>query len=257
MLVYPNINPVALHLGNFKIYWYGIMYLVSFLLIDFLAKHRINSVTNNSNNKLTIKTIEKSLNAALIGVLLGGRLGYVFFYGKGVAFFKIWEGGMSFHGGLIGVVLSIALVSHVEKYSLLELLDFWAPLVPIGLALGRLGNFINGELWGRITNVKWGMIYPHVDHFARHPSQIYEFLTEGLMLFLVLNFLRFFSFTKKRGVLSGIFLIGYGISRLICECFREPDIQIGYIYNCFTMGQLLTIPLLLIGIWILMRRNNE
>ena len=257
MLVYPNINPVALQIGNFRIYWYGVMYLLSFLLIDFLAKRKISNFSGNSNNKLTIEMINKSLNAALVGVLLGGRLGYVFFYGKEVIFFKIWEGGMSFHGGLIGVILSMALVSYFEKCPLLDLLDFWAPLVPIGLALGRLGNFINGELWGRITSVKWGMIYPHVDHFARHPSQIYEFLTEGLMLFLILNFLRIFSFTKKRGVLSGVFLIGYGISRLVCECFREPDIQIGYIHGYFTMGQLLTIPLLLIGVWILMRRNNE
>ncbi len=254
MLIYPNLNPVFLQIGNFKIYWYGMMYVISFLLISFLAQRQSLRQTN-----LTTKTIDRSLNGALLGVLFGGRLGYVLFYsyGKGISLFKLWEGGMSFHGGLLGVILAMLIVASLDKCSLLDLLDFWAPLVPIGLGLGRLGNFINGELWGRVTNVKWGMIYPHVDYFVRHPSQIYEFLTEGVMLFIILNGLKRFSWAKKRGFLSGSFLIGYSISRLICECFREPDLQIGYLYNYFTLGQLLTFPLLFAGIWILQKAISQ
>ena len=256
MIAYPNINPIALQLGSLKIYWYGIMYVIGFgaawLLANYRAKHTPKSFTSNQISDLIFY--------CAIGVILGGRLGYILFYDlpdfiTDPSFvFKIWEGGMSFHGAFIGVIIAMYLASRKNKKSFLATTDFICPLVPIGLMLGRIGNFINGELWGKITTVPWGMIFPTGGNLPRHPSQIYEALLEGLALFL---FLWIYSAKpRKTGNVSAMFVIGYGTARIICEFFRKPDVQLGYIaFNWVTMGQLLSLPMIIIGVWILVRNR--
>lgn len=201
----------------------------------------------------TTQQISDLIFYAALGVILGGRIGYMVFYNTHELILhpwiliKIWEGGMSFHGGLLGVILAMWLFSHHFKKTFLNVSDFVSPLVPLGLAAGRIGNFINGELWGRVTDVPWAMIYPHVDDQPRHPSQIYEFGLEGIVLFFVVWF--YAAKPRPEGRVSALFLITYSLCRLIAECFRQPDVQMGYIaFGWLTMGQLLSIPMLLLGI---------
>ena len=247
MLYYPaHINPVAISLGPIKVHWYGLMYLLGFLGAWFLATIRAHRIG------LSRDQIADLIFYAALGVVLGGRIGYMIFYdlpgfiAHPLSLFEVWDGGMSFHGGMLGVIFALFLYAKQLKKSLFELTDFIAPMVPIGLAAGRAGNFINGELWGRVTTMPWGMIYPDAGPLPRHPSEIYEFLLEGVSLFLILWF-----FSKKprpRFAVSALFLLGYGSFRFFAEFFRQPDPQYGYLlWHWVTMGQILSLPMIIVG----------
>ncbi|MDO8207176.1 MAG: prolipoprotein diacylglyceryl transferase [Gallionella sp.] len=265
MLVYPQINPIALQLGPLAIHWYGLMYMAGFLTFIWLGRKRIVALAgmpphpampaspSNSHPQMTNKLLDDLLFYGVLGVILGGRLGEVLFYNPGyylsnpLKILAVWEGGMSFHGGFLGVLVAMALFAWQQKLRWLELMDFIAPLVPPGLAFGRLGNFINGELWGRPTDVPWGMVFPRVDNLPRHPSQLYEFALEGLLLFVLL----WFYARKPRpvGAVSGLFLIGYGSFRFLSEFTRNPDDGIfGLMTFGISMGQWLSLPMVLAGI---------
>ena len=249
MFVYHPINPVIFHiLGPLSVHWYGLMYVLGFVLIWCLAHLRVKK----SNGVWTDGQFSDLLFYAVIGVVVGGRLGYMLFYDlpnfihNPLIIFKVWEGGMSFHGGCVGVILMMLLFARKRKKNFIAVMDFVAPLVPIGLAAGRIGNFINGELWGRVTNVPWAIIYANVDNRPRHPSEIYEFLLEGVLLFIILWV--YSSKPRPRLAVSALFLIGYGVARCFCEFFRLPDPQYGYLaFGWLTMGQLLSIPMIIIG----------
>lgn len=252
MLTYPTINPVALTLGPLKIHWYGLMYLLGFVSAWLLAQYRVQKLQLN----WTTDQITDFIFYAAMGVIIGGRIGYVLFYDfhnfvhDPLLLIKLWQGGMSFHGGLIGVLLALLLYGYRNQRSFFELTDFIAPMVPIGLAAGRIGNFINGELWGRPTDVAWGMVFPHVDNLPRHPSQLYEFALEGIVLFLILWF--YSAKPRPRMAVSGMFLLFYGLFRFILEFFRQPDAQVGFIaFDWLTMGQLLCLPMVVIGVVLL------
>lgn len=248
MLIYPHINPVALQIGPLSIHWYGIMYLLGFGSAWFLALYR----ARKPNSGWTSQQVSDLIFYCVLGVLIGGRLGYMLFYAfhkllnNPLLVFKIWEGGMSFHGGLLGVVISVWLFSRKTQKKFFVVSDFIAPLVPIGLGAGRIGNFINGELWGRVTDVPWAMIFPNGGPSPRHPSMLYEFLLEGIFLFIIL----WVYSVKPRPTMaiSGLFLLGYGTFRIFVECFRQPDIQIGFLaFNWLTIGQVLSIPMVILG----------
>ncbi|MDI1351677.1 MAG: prolipoprotein diacylglyceryl transferase [bacterium] len=255
MFLFPEINPIAFSLGPIKVHWYGLMYLVAFMSAWLLAYWRMQ------HYKLpwTTEEIGDLIFYGALGVILGGRIGYMLFYNaqelihQPWLLFKIWQGGMSFHGGLIGVALALWFFSYRFNKSFLQVADFVAPIVPLGLAAGRVGNFINGELWGRVTDVPWAVIYPHVDNLPRHPSQVYEFGLEGIGLFLLVWC--YAAKPRQEGRVAAVFLIGYAICRLIAECFRQPDIQMGYFLDWLTMGQILSIPMLLIGFWLWGRKQ--
>lgn len=248
MILYPDINPVAIRLGSLSIHWYGVMYLLSFISAWGLASWR----ARKPGSLLTRAQIGDLIFYCAIGVVVGGRLGYVLFYDfpyfwrHPASIFEIWQGGMSFHGGFIGVMFAVGWCSHQFKCSFWALTDFIAPLVPLGLAAGRIGNFINQELCGRVTTQPWGMIFPAVGGEPRHPSQLYEFFLEGIVLFTLLWW--FSSKPQPRFAVSALFLFGYGITRIISEFFREPDPQYGFIaFHWLTMGQLLSLPMLIVG----------
>jgi len=248
MLYTHNIDPIMLTIGPVHLYWYGAMYAISFILIDYLMKKKL--VTTNFD--FDSVQIDKILLTSLIMLLIGGRLGYVIFYNIEYYFhsplkiFFIWEGGMSFHGGLIGILIGLVLLSRKENLSFLKIADYIVIFIPIGLFLGRIGNFINSELYGSPTNSDWGIIFPLVDNIPRHPSMLYEAFLEGIIIFYVLKILS--NLNLNNGILSSIFLVLYAIFRFIVEFVRVPDSHIGYIWsNWFTMGQLLSIPMLLIG----------
>jgi phosphatidylglycerol---prolipoprotein diacylglyceryl transferase len=261
MLTYPEINPVAFHLGPLSVHWYGLMYLIGFLggwmLLSYRLKHRASGFTLEQASDILFYTA--------LGIILGGRLGYMLFYNFAelyahpLVLFQVWKGGMSFHGGLIGVILALTLYARKVKKSLGDITDLIAPMVPIGLGAGRIGNFINGELWGRVTDVPWAMIFPNAGGVPRHPSQLYEFFLEGVVMFLVLWL--FSQKPRPRWAVSGLFLICYGIFRFFVECYREPDEQVGYlVYGWLTEGQLLSIPMILLGLAMLLwayRRNYQ
>lgn len=258
MLIYPHINPIAFSLGPVKVHWYGIMYLLAFTGAWFLALWRVKHYRLD----WTYEQVGDLIFYAAMGVILGGRLGYMLFYNmqewisQPLSILKIWQGGMSFHGGLLGVLVAAIVFARKVKKPFWQLADFIVPLVPFGLACGRLGNFINGELWGRITNVPWGMVFPQVDAQPRHPSQLYEFGLEGVVLFIFVWW--YASKPRPAGCVTGCFLIGYALCRLTVECFREPDPQLGYIaFNCMTMGQLLSIPMLLTGLFLWWTRRKN
>lgn len=280
--LYVAIDPVAFSLGPLQVHWYGIMYLLGFLFFwgvgSWLAKRRPWVGWNSQE-------VGDFLFYGMLGVVIGGRLGYVFFYGldsflqNPLFLFKLTQGGMSFHGGLIGVIFAMAWYAHRTQRSIWQVADFVGPLVPVGLGLGRLGNFIGGELWGRLSDQPWAMIFANaieaggwqseelraaweagaLDAFARHPSQLYQALMEGLLLALIMII-----YTRKQrpeGAVAGLFLCGYGVFRFVAEFFREPDAHIGYLLgDWLTMGMLLSLPMVLAGLLIMVwayRRNNR
>ncbi|MBT5331199.1 MAG: prolipoprotein diacylglyceryl transferase [Porticoccaceae bacterium] len=250
MLPYPEIDPVAFSIGPLSVHWYGIAYLLSFLGVWRIA------VWQTQRPWCPIKKgqVEDLIFYGAMGVVLGGRFGYVFFYqfsrflDEPLWLFKVWEGGMSFHGGLLGVIIALALYARRLEIHFLDLGDFIAPLAPIGLFLGRIANFIGGELWGRPTTGWWGMIFP-TDPLAipRHPSQLYEAFLEGLVLFVVLMLLA--RKQKTRGLLSGLFLLLYGSFRFLVEFAREPDAHLqDLLFGWMSRGQTLCLPMIIIGI---------
>lgn len=251
MLTYPNIDPVAFHIFSWPVYWYGLMYLVGFvsawLLLSFRSRNPARGFTQDQVSDLVF--------FAALGAIIGGRLGYMLFYdfnnmvSNPLLIFQTWKGGMSFHGGCLGVLIAMFWCAHKFKKPFLALTDFIAPAVPVGLGAGRIGNFINSELWGRTTDVAWGMVFPNGGPLPRHPSQLYEFALEGVVLFLILWI--FSSKPRPLGAVSGLFALGYGVFRCSVEFFREPDAPIGYFFGWVTEGQLLSIPLILVGILLL------
>lgn len=251
MEIYQYINPIALQLGSLTIRWYGIMYLIGILIAWFLGNYRLK---HNTNPLLTINKEQFTdlIVYIVFGLLVGGRLGYMFFYQMQLVLSKpsevlmLWHGGMSFHGGLIGAILGITLYCYKTKQNFFILADFMAPLAPPAFFFGRIGNFINGELWGKITDRPWGIIFPGAGDLPRHPSQLYEGILEGIVLFIIL-----WQFTKKpRPMLaaSGLFFIFYGLFRIFVEFYRIPDKHIGYLaFDWLTMGQLLSLPMIILG----------
>lgn len=257
MLVHPQIDPVALQVGPLAIHWYGLMYLFAFAQFLLLGRLRIRQEPYQSL-RWTLKDLEDLLFWGVLGVIVGGRLGYVLFYMPSfylhnpLSIFKLWEGGMSFHGGLLGVLIALAWFAKRRQLPYFLITDFVAPLVPLGLAFGRLGNFINGELWGRPTDWPWAMVFPMVDQLGRHPSQLYQFAGEGLLLALLL----WIYVRKPRpvGQTSGLFLLGYGGFRFVTEFAREPDAFLGLLGFGLSMGQWLSIPMIGLGLYLLLRR---
>jgi len=251
MFTYPHINPILFELGPLKIHWYGLMYLIGFMLAWLIGNYR----AKKHNLTWTSQQISDLIFFAALGIVIGGRCGYMFFYAwpdlvaNPLNLFKIWQGGMSFHGGLIGGLLALACFAKQQQRSFLSVCDFTVPLVPLGLAAGRIGNFINGELWGKPVNLPWAMIFPHVDLQPRHPSQLYEFGLEGILLFLIVFF--YTEKPKPVGQPTALFLVLYACFRFLIEFVREPDAHIGYLYGGWlTMGQLLSIPVFLLGLFI-------
>jgi phosphatidylglycerol:prolipoprotein diacylglycerol transferase len=261
MLIHPQFDPVAIHLGSFGIHWYGLMYLTGFIAFIWLGRKRLRALNRPDWDE---KFLDDLLFYGVLGVVLGGRLGEVLFYNPGYYFshpakiLAVWEGGMSFHGGFLGVLIAMAIFAFKRKIVWLQLMDFIAPLVPIGLGAGRIGNFINAELWGRPTVGWWGMIFPNVDFIPRHPSQLYEFALEGVALFTLLWL--FSNKPRPIGAVSGLFLIGYGSFRFIGEFARTPDDGIfGLMTFGISMGQWLSLPMILAGIammvWAFRQKN--
>ena len=261
MLVHPKFDPIAFSLGPVAVRWYGLMYLVAFAAFFLLGRWRLGRPGYAQASGLTTRDLEDLLFWGVLGVVLGGRLGYVLFYKPGYYLanpadaLAIWQGGMSFHGGLIGAIAAGALFCWRRGKRFLPLMDFVAPLVPLGLAAGRLGNFINGELWGRASDLPWAMVFPQAgDGVPRHPSQLYQFAGEGLLLFVFLWW--YSSRPRPAGAVSGMFLIGYAVLRFAAEFAREPDAFLGLLAFGLTMGQLLCLPMLALGAWLVARAGR-
>ncbi|MEA9392516.1 prolipoprotein diacylglyceryl transferase [Acerihabitans sp. TG2] len=282
-LAFPQFDPVIFSIGPVSLHWYGLMYLVGFIFAMWLAVRR----ANRPGSGWTKDEVENLLYAGFLGVFLGGRIGYVLFYNLPVFLdnplylFKVWDGGMSFHGGLIGVIIVMFWFAYRTKRHFFQVADFIAPMIPFGLGAGRLGNFINGELWGRVTtDTPWAMLFPgsraedlallpghpqwqalfnQYGMLPRHPSQIYELLLEGVLLFIILNV--FIRKSRPLGSVSGLFLMAYGSFRFIVEFFRQPDAQLGLFDNAISMGQILSLPMIIAGvimfIWAYRRRPQQ
>ena len=264
---FPNIDPVAFSIGPFPIRWYALAYMAGFLLgwkyvvyLAGLGKEKVEA----GRRTLSVNDIDDFLPWGILGVILGGRLGYILFYQfemymqNPVEIFQIWHGGMSFHGGALGVIVAMVAFAWKRKLPLLHLTDLVCCAVPIGLFFGRVANFINGELFGRVSHVPWAMEFPYGGEFPRHPSQLYEAGLEGLVLFTVMALMVQRDGIRNRyGFLSGVFLAGYGIFRAFIEFFREPDLQIGLIADTFTMGQLLCVPMVLAGAYMMITSRRQ
>ncbi len=253
MLIFPAIDPVALEIGPLAIRWYSLAYVVGIVggwwLIKWLDRDR---------PILSKEALDDSILFAILGIILGGRLGYVLFYKFGyylehpMEILQVWQGGMSFHGGMIGFLLAMAWLARKHKIHFITLTDRLAVVAPMGLFFGRIANFINGELYGRVTDSRFGMIFPHSDGLPRHPSQLYQATLEGLLLFIVLLLLATSTKAKEiTGRLSGVFMLGYGVARTVGELFREPDSQLGFLMAGLTMGQLLSLPMIALGLYLL------
>lgn len=249
MLSYPSFNPIALTLGPLQVRWYGIMYIIAFLTAWCLARVLYPRLGADWSKP----QVDDMIFYGALGAVLGGRIGYMLFYAGSDFFahpldlFKVWQGGMSFHGGLLGLIASLGLFSVLNGKRLSQVLDFVTPLAPLGLAVGRLGNFINGELWGRVTNVPWAMVFPQAGPFPRHPSQLYELFCEGIILFVVLWW--YSAKPRPAMAVAWLFLLLYGCVRFSLEFFREPDFQKGFIaFDWLTMGQLLSLPMIIMGV---------
>lgn len=256
MLSYPEIDPVALAIGPLKIHWYGMMYLIGFVGAWLLGNLRAKKIGWTSNH------IDDLIFYAALGVVVGGRAGYVLFYNFGpfidnpLILFKVWQGGMSFHGGLLGVIAAMVMYAKKYKLDFFTVTDFVVPLVPIGLLAGRIGNFINGELWGKPTDFAFGMLVPGLGDMPRHPSQLYEALSEGLLLFIIVWI--YSSKPRPSMAVSGLFLVGYGAFRFMVEFVRLPDAHLGYLaFNWLTMGQVLTLPMLMLGGFLMFKAKQK
>jgi phosphatidylglycerol:prolipoprotein diacylglycerol transferase len=256
ILPFPNIDPVLVHIGPFAIRWYALAYIAGILLGWVYARAIIrNERLWGGPAPMTVTDFDDFIVWITLGIILGGRIGYVLFYNPShfaanpLEIFQIWGGGMSFHGGFTGCVLAVILFARRRGVSILSLGDIVCAVGPIGLFLGRLANFINGELWGRATDVPWAMVFPGAGPVPRHPSQLYEAALEGLLLLIVLAILVYrYGALKKPGLVVGAFAVGYALARSFCELFREPDAQLGFLYGGATMGMLLSIPLFLAGL---------
>ena len=255
--VFSQIDPVAFSLGPLSVRWYGLMYLFGFAFAMWLAGRRADA----PNSGWTRNEVSDLLFYGFLGVILGGRIGYELFYNFDLFLadptylFKIWTGGMSFHGGLIGVITAMIWFAHKTKRHFFTVADFVAPLIPFGLGVGRIGNFMNGELWGRVTDVPWAIIFPEAGPEPRHPSQLYQFALEGVVLFIILNL--FWRKNPPRGAISGMFLLFYGLFRFLVEFVRQPDSQLGLYFQEISMGQILSTPMIIIGalmIWVAYKR---
>ena len=248
MLTYPNIDPVAVSLGSLKVHWYGLMYIFGFAGAWFLGRYRAKRL----DFKLSPDQVDDIIFYIAIGVVLGGRIGYTLFYNlpmfldNPISILKVWEGGMSFHGGAAGGYITAWMYGNKNGFSFFQLSDFYTPLVPIGLLTGRIGNFINGELWGSVSNMPWAMVFPGAGPLPRHPSQLYEAFFEGIVLFCILTI--YLRKPRPRMAPTGMALLFYGLFRFFIEFVRLPDAHLGYLaFNWLTMGQVLTIPMIIIG----------
>lgn len=259
MIPFPNIDPVVLKIVGFAIRWYSIAYMAG-ILLGWLVIARENARRPLAN--LSKTALDDIVMWAVAGIIFGGRLGYVLFYKpehylqNPLEILRVWEGGMSFHGGLLGIIISFYLFCRKYKIQFLALVDLLACAAPIGLFFGRIANFINGELFGRVTDADVGMIFPNGGDLPRHPSQIYEATLEGLLLFMVMMWLLKKTRSRdKAGYLSGMFLMLYSVARIVCEHFREPDVFLGFLYAGITMGQLLSVPMFVVGLYLVLRKK--
>ncbi|HEX8827097.1 MAG TPA: prolipoprotein diacylglyceryl transferase [Xanthobacteraceae bacterium] len=258
VIPFPAINPILVSIGPFSVRWYALAYIVGIIAGWFYARAIISSERLwGGPAPFTVIDFDDFVIWITLGIILGGRIGYVLFYnlphfaGNPIEILQLWNGGMSFHGGVLGCIVAIVLFAMRRGIPVLSLGDVTAAVAPIGLFLGRIANFINGELWGRPTDVPWAMVFPHGGPIPRHPSQLYEATLEGVVLFILLALLVRFGALKRPGVVTGVFAIGYGLARITCEFFREPDVQLGFLWGGLTMGMLLCIPLILAGIAVL------
>ena len=255
-----NFDPILFNFGFLVIRWYSLAYIFGILAGWWLAKRIILKKFENLQFRFDIKEFDNLVTYIIISIILGGRLGYILFYNldyyiaNPIDTFKIWQGGMSFHGGLLGVIFGTYLFSLKKKLPLFFLLDIIACVSPVGIFFGRLANFINGELIGKTTNMFWGVVFPKVDNLARHPSQLYEAVLEGIVLFLIMNFI-FFKKNYHVGSCSFMFLIFYGLFRIFSEFFREPDAQIGYLFNIMSMGMFLSLFMIIAGVILFFQRK--
>lgn len=266
IMPFPNIDPVAFNLGPLPIHWYGIAYVIGIMLGWYYARKL--SLTDRlwpgDKSPVTPVHLDDFIVWAAVGIILGGRIGYILFYDLGavidnpVRALQIWNGGMSFHGGLIGTTVAMLLFARRNGIPVWSMFDIIAAVAPLGLFFGRIANFINGELWGRLTDVPWAVVFPTGGPFPRHPSQLYEAGLEGIVLVIVLAVLIYsFKALKSPGVVTGVFVCGYALSRIFVEFFREPDAQIGYLVgNWLTMGMVLSTPMFLLGLWAVVRARR-
>ncbi len=258
VLTFPAINPVLIHIGPLAVRWYALAYMVGIVAGWFYARAIITSPRLwGGPAPLALADFDDFVIWATLGIILGGRTGYVLFYNlpyfaaHPLQIFELWHGGMSFHGGLLGVSVAVILFALRRALPLLSLADVSCAVAPIGLFLGRIANFINGELWGRPSEVPWAMVFPRGGPIPRHPSQLYEATLEGLVLLAVLGILVRAGALKRPGLVAGTFALGYGVARITCEFFREPDVQLGFLWGGLTMGMLLSIPVILAGVGVL------
>ena len=256
MPTHPGFDPIAIGLGPLKIHWYGLMYLVAFATAWWLGRSRARDVVGDPAGGWRRQDVDDVVFYAAIGVVLGGRLGYAAFYGAAKIIedpwliLRVWEGGMSFHGGLLGVMVAMYWFARGRGREFFAVADFVAPLVPLGLAAGRIGNFINGNLWGKVSDVPWAMVFPRAGELPRHPSQLYQALLEGVALFVILWL--YSRRPRPTMAVSGLFLSGYAVARSLVELVRVPDAHIGYLaLGWVTMGHVLTVPMLLGGMGLL------
>ena len=258
-----SFDPVLLNLGFISVRWYSLAYILGILIGWWYGKKIINKKFNSETKESDLKLFDDLITYIIIAIILGGRLGYVIFYNpeyfmqNTLDIFKIWQGGMSFHGALVGIIIGTYLFTFKKEIKTFFLLDIIACVAPIGIFFGRIANFINGELFGKVTNVKWGVIFSKIDMLPRHPSQLYEAFLEGIMLLVIMNLI-ILKKNYKIGLCSSNFLIFYGFFRIISEVFREPDTQIGYLFGAISMGSFLSIIMILIGFLILkILKKNE
>lgn len=266
VLAFPNIDPIAFSIGPIAVHWYGLAYVAGILLGWFYARRLVTraDLWPRDTPPMTVAQLDDFLVWAALGVILGGRIGYILFYDfaaiadNPLRAFEIWNGGMSFHGGFTGTAIAMFLFARKNKIVLWSLFDIVAAVVPIGLFFGRIANFVNGELWGRLSGAPWAFVFPNAGPFARHPSQLYEAALEGIVLLGLLAVAVYaFKALKRPGFVTGMFVAGYAISRIFVEFFREPDAQLGYLFGGWlTMGMLLSLPMLALGIWAMLRARR-